>query len=553
MIQMYNILIVDDEKLSADGIYEFLKNECTLDINLYKSYNAFEALSLLDRVKVDIILLDINMPGMSGLDLQTELIRKWPRCKVIFLTGYNDFEYAQTALRSHCVDYILKTEGDEVVLAAIEKAVQQIEQEFDAEKLLEQASEILKSTLPSLRQQYLIELIHGTGKTDHRIDKDFSELGLCLSPSEKVFLILGIVDCWSSTDTFMIRNDKLIRIRSIVEEYLKDSLQMEYILLGHQQFALLLQPKISWNSSSIETGWVYTNALINGAIDTIQQKCQKLLGISLTFTTSEAAFTWNDLHLCYERQDRLMELNAGITTEMIISSDNILHEVEIDEQDLSEVRSMLKRLSMYDTLLSGKHEIPIKALLDEVSALIRSKGALPKSLRMELYLSIARLFLSYMNRRGIYHKMESRFNLETLTQIDLTQPDERLLAHFSELSELMTGQQAEEQIYYVNLVIKNLQEYIHGNLGGDLSINRLGEVSHFNPSYLSRLFKNFTGKSISEYIWECKLEKACELLIKEQTKINEIAVSLGFESPAYFTRFFKKNTGMTPQEFRTGK
>jgi len=101
-----------------------------------------------------------------------------------------------------------------------------------------------------------------------------------------------------------------------------------------------------------------------------------------------------------------------------------------------------------------------------------------------------------------------------------------------------------------NSIVMKLQEYICGNLNDDLSLTRLGEYVHLNPSYLSRLYKQITGTGLSDFISEQRLQKAKTLLCMGDMKIHDIAFELGYNSGIAFTRFFKKMTGMTPQEFR---
>ena len=88
------------------------------------------------------------------------------------------------------------------------------------------------------------------------------------------------------------------------------------------------------------------------------------------------------------------------------------------------------------------------------------------------------------------------------------------------------------------------------HLADDLSLIRLGELSFFNPSYLSRLFKQKTGQNLSDFISGLKMEQAMLFLRDNSLKISDVANRLGFESQHYFSRFFKKNTGRTPQEYR---
>ncbi|UOK60932.1 AraC family transcriptional regulator [Paenibacillus sp. OVF10] len=101
-----------------------------------------------------------------------------------------------------------------------------------------------------------------------------------------------------------------------------------------------------------------------------------------------------------------------------------------------------------------------------------------------------------------------------------------------------------------NVVIHSLCSYVKENLEKDLSLVRLAELHHFNPSYLSRFFKQEMGINVSEFIDDCRIRKAKELLQNTNLMVREVALQVGYEAAHSFTRLFKKITGMTPQEYR---
>jgi two-component system response regulator YesN len=132
---MKKLLIVDDEPYTVDGLYQML-SECSLyQFDLFRSYSTDEAIQRLLSTKIDIVISDIRMPGMDGIELLRWISERWPSCKVIFLTGYGDIQYAQQAIRLGCSDYILKTEGDEAILASIGRAINKLNDEALNEKI----------------------------------------------------------------------------------------------------------------------------------------------------------------------------------------------------------------------------------------------------------------------------------------------------------------------------------------------------------------------------------------------------------------------------------
>ena len=120
---MKTLLVVDDEKLIADGLRAMLAEALEGQARVLCCYSAREAVNLAAENPVDVLLTDINMPNQTGLELHDELRRVRPEIQVIYLTGYSDFEYARKALDQHAFAFILKGEGDEFVIRTVEKAL----------------------------------------------------------------------------------------------------------------------------------------------------------------------------------------------------------------------------------------------------------------------------------------------------------------------------------------------------------------------------------------------------------------------------------------------
>ncbi len=113
---MYRLLIVDDEPVITNGLVQLFEENPEFELDVLKAYSAKEALAIAKKMKLDILVSDIRMPQKSGLQLVDELMYYWPMCRIIFLTGYSEFEYVQEALRKNVDNYILKTEGIDPIL-----------------------------------------------------------------------------------------------------------------------------------------------------------------------------------------------------------------------------------------------------------------------------------------------------------------------------------------------------------------------------------------------------------------------------------------------------
>ena len=128
---MLTLLIVDDEVLIADGLRDMLAEAFAGRLNVICRYSAAAAIEAASGQGIDILLTDINMPNVNGLQLHRAIRDVYPSCRVIYLTGYSDFEYARTALDQQAFAYILKGEGDDVVISTVERALEKIAESPD--------------------------------------------------------------------------------------------------------------------------------------------------------------------------------------------------------------------------------------------------------------------------------------------------------------------------------------------------------------------------------------------------------------------------------------
>lgn len=272
-----------------NGLADLCERSEHLNLEIHKAYSASEALSWLKRTKMDIVLSDIKMPGMSGLALQKEIVKLWPHCKVIFLTGYDDFSYIQEAIREGSVDYILKTEGNDAVLKAIEKTMVLLDQELAADSLIARARENLRMALPFLQQQYMLELLQrAPGRTRREeLEQRFRELDMKLVADKPCLVLLCRVDSWSHLGGPAAQPLLLYAVQNITSELLAPmtvSMSVEY---GRSKLIWMLQYKgdqsahrLTRENEPIEDR---VKRFVHGMLEQIQETCKSLLKLKTSF------------------------------------------------------------------------------------------------------------------------------------------------------------------------------------------------------------------------------------------------------------------------------
>lgn len=225
---MYRLLIVDDEPNLVEGLYEYLVSVVPEETDILKAYSGHEAFQIMHKYSVDLLIADIQMPGMTGLELISNVERICSRCSVIFLTGYNNFEWIQNALRHPCcVDYVLKTEGDQVIGEAVLRQLNKIEMMFEGEELLRRAAVQMDEMKPFFDQKEMYEWL-----TEGKEAPDVTGSGI--RTKEKVLLCM--CRCKSV--------QKLDRYYSLLKKLLEDEFQnsaIEVVKIGWGEHLILIQ------------------------------------------------------------------------------------------------------------------------------------------------------------------------------------------------------------------------------------------------------------------------------------------------------------------------
>lgn len=548
---MMNVLIVDDEPLAVNYLVEALADMPNLQLNVTKAYSGKDALAKLGSGKVDILMTDIRMPGMNGMELADEVLARWPRCRVIFLTGYNDFEYVQSAMRKGGVDYVLKTEGDGAILAALEKAVADIEAELNDKQILQRARQQVHLALPSLRRDYLIDFLQGEVDSLAARNKRFSELDIELDPDQPVCAMLGRIDAWGSFSAPADRMLLFYSIHNIAEEYFQSDARFVAFQLDRTRMVWLLQPKRD------ETMEAVHKALDAGA-ERIQTACRSMLRIPLSIALSYRPVSWEEAGGLLE--DLKLQLTfcmaageeALVTTE---SADGANGEARGSSTLMLEIGRLRSNIHKLDLLESSMDNGQKEAFVELYGSLFRVKEELfagdeGKWLGLELFSHLSAFFLTYLNKRRLIDELEANMQIERIYNPNQHAGLEAMLTFFGELGVRITEHNGKQQKERSHGIVDRVNSYIHQFLHEELSLTKLAEVVYLSPPYLSRMYKQMTGTGLLEYINETRIQRGKHLLKQTDKKIHDIASEVGFESAPYFTRLFRKKMGMTPQEYR---
>lgn len=548
---MLKLLVVDDMPIIADGLYELFHEEQRMPTTVFKAYSAPEAIRIMKEESVDVVVTDIKMPEVSGLELLKEINRIRPQCKVIFLTSFHDFEFAREAVILGGFDFILKTEGDARIQEAVYKAAEEVLRERQSRELVELAQEQYRLALPMLQQQFLLEFLQGRPIAGADRGGQLRALEIKLQPDLPVHLVVIRIDRWKYSMTWSDRALLLYSVQNIMDEYVSPRVRIHTLTLDSSHIVGLWQP-LEPQYTDKETSKAFR--FFYGTLETIQNTCRELLKLHISVILGKDAEDWKSVGDKLHNLVLLLQSGIGRNHELLTTDEELMSDRDgktMQGDTLSEPGIYLPLMhyaSLPALLASGKQE-EFMSLFEELVVMVSEAGD-HTGLKLEALHYLASMFLGYMNRRRLLGEIAEHLGIERLIRFHPEHDWMNDVGYFRELAMYLFKHGSFEQEDRSNRLVQDVQKYILNHLREDLSLTRLGEHVHLNPTYLSRLYKQITGEGISDYIMEARMDRAKSLLEHGELKIHEIAEEVGYQSGIAFTRFFKKMINFTPQEYR---
>lgn len=552
---MYRLLIVDDEETITDGLFEMFLNKMNLELEIYKAYSGTEAINLLNKVRIDIVLSDIHMPGMNGIQLLKEIRNKWPECRVIFLTGYNEFNYVYSAIQYQGVSYLLKTEGFDKIIQEVENGILELEKSLKAKEVLYRAEEQIKAAAVTIRKEYLNGIIKGEYSNEEINQDEFNRLNISLNVDQPVLLLLGRIDDLQKVASYSSKNKLLCTVKIITEQYLSFNTSYVHFVDDNLNLVWLIQPgKEIIAGNDYSEVWNKIIIFIKGSLELVQSSCIEAVDVSSSFVLDDTYIEWDKISERFSILKMFLNYRLGLGKGMLITDKRIMlpevfEDFNLEDWNININRNTLDMLQIsLDNWQKDGFTRALNILTDKLAG-IRQVNYLPAQ---ELYYSISLVFLSHINKWNLTERVGLKIDLHKLMLAGEHSNWNDAANYLKRLADIIFETQDYEMEKKTLDVIKRVQKHIDNNIGNadEITLVRLAELVHFNQSYLSRLFKQVSGTTLSDYISESRMRRAKELLETNEVKIQEIADMLGFSSPTNFARFFRKYGGVTPLEYR---
>ncbi len=532
---MRRVLIVDDEPIIVEGLLSVLSAEKELELDLYGANSGPEALSLLSEVRMDMVISDIRMPGMDGLALMEKIHADWPQCRVIFLSGYNEFDTVYQAMQSRAVTFLLKTEGFDKIISVLKETFEDIDRERAELDNKERFYAQQALTRHMLQREALSALV--MGESGVSISQTLSAAGLSLREDAGVLVLYAYVEDGAEGLTLEQFNERLVEVDQALRGQLSPYPITAAFWNRRSDLLWLFQPS---EKLSMERSAIY----VKENLEIIQEASKRDAGLSLAFAMAAEPCRLSELREVY------MALRLRVCQGTGIPGMIALSPAEKPESDVQLIpAAALERLH---ELMEHQNKREFMALFDKYSAPLCRLKLMDDPYATEAYLALSQMILSFVNRWRLHDRVSYPGGVKGLAATDGFASWEQAVSALRALADSLLEETDSAQDSRADSIMRKIKSYIGENLSDPdaLSLVKIADMAFFNPTYLSRLFKQTTGETISDYIGAVRVHKANEMLRSQKHKIGEIGIAVGFSSSANFTRFYRKMMGCTPQEYR---
>jgi two-component system, response regulator YesN len=545
---MYRLLLVDDEPHVVNWLVELFQSQQDMELDVIKAYTGMAALALLDQQRIDIMLLDIKMPGLSGLDIADRVYRNWPACKIIFLTGHSDFSYLYEVNRKGNSRYLLKTEDDSVILSAVRQAMDEIESRNGQAVKAVDLQRNQDYTQQLLRREILRRVLAGSPLDETMMRIQCPEWHMGFDASRPVYLMLGKIR-WTHASTPHKEKDTLIlRIEHLVKSMLDDRFDVAMLVLDAVTVACFLQQRPAPDANRI-SGYLY----LKESLDGIVTRCARTMEGHVALLLYEKELAWRDTGIAFERMSNRFqrELHAEVFSHSFAS---IHHEADMapsnqeDSSTLYAIPDLSENLAHH---LNQGNRSEFMKLLGTVAQQMLGKRCMRHLHGIRTYQSIVLVLLDYITRYGLQDKIAERMTLRGLYNLEIHDGWSDAYHYLTRLADMLFAFIGDEEQNRNEKLIGEVKQYIRSHLDSDLSLTGLSNLFNYSSSYLSRVFSQTAGVSLTSYINLKRVDKAKELLQQTNANIQDVSAKVGFDSSQYFSIVFKKVVGTSPREFRS--
>lgn len=533
-MSLYRIMLVDDEEEVRKAMIRKMDWERLGFSVVGDAENGEDALEKIEQLEPDVVMTDIRMPYMDGLTLTARIREKYPSIKILIFSGYDDFEYAQQAIKLNVTEYILKPVNGEELAEILKRIRVSLDEEIEQRRNISILRESYLGSLPILRELFLNDLVRRTTDVANVVPK-LREYGINILDARKwLAAVIHVEQMEQAGGQILSQHQELIPIsvKKLVEDHLKP--YCRFAVFNSMDGITVLAAVDEGNT---QTGFI-------NLLNDICKESRRVLEVTITIGVGHSCGTLQEISRSYQNAVDALGYRAivgGGKTIYINDMEPVSQgKLQLDSKGEAELISAIK---------FG----PEEAIDSVIQGLIsRMDDARVHARQYQVYiLSVINCLTRLMQQYDL--NLDEMFDGQTSYADILTGNRNRdeFAAWIISIARRINEAMNRERDNTTRKVIVEAKEYIQENYSNpELSVEMLCRHLHMSPAYFSTVFKKETGQTYINYLTEVRLGKAVELLNTTDDKTYVIAQKVGYQEQNYFSYVFKKQYGVSPTKYR---
>ena len=534
---MYKVVLIDDEPLIRKGIKNII-NWKQLNCEVYaEASDGNEGLKLIRQSRPEIILTDIRMPRINGLEMLKQIRDIVPNSKTIIITGYREFDYAQDAIKYGAFDFLLKPTKLEQLTSVLVRAIDVLNKQKLMHAEVNKFKLLFEQSVPMLKEKLLCDIVFELNNNEKEVTEKMKLFDIHINS-----FVFVVVENDSYEDFESTQYDKHLYQFGIInsyEEIFAEKYEIHVITLNSNKIGFILQNKsyLNINMSEILEKTAYLQEMISNAF-----------GISVSISLSSEGSS------VFELPEKLKECNYSLEYRSYLGNNTIIQFSDLSTLFKFEEYSSLERYKrqMLEGIKAGNENL-VKNSLDKISGFISSTTISNNYLRNYYYSTLSSInnirnsVLAANSDKKHEDSIEFSSILKMIEKSDNTEELNSLIENVAiNISKKVNNFNNKS----IKITLRKAINYINEHYSEQLTLYEVAAHTFVTTFYISRMFKKELGTTFVDYLNDLRIEKAKELLKNVRYKSYEVASLVGIPDPHYFSRLFKKHSGITPSEYR---
>ncbi len=536
---MYKVFLVEDEVVVREGIRKNILWEQYGFHYVGDSPDGELALPQIRQIKPDLLITDIKMPFMDGLALIELVRRELPRTKFVIISGYDDFSYAQKAIKMGVDRYILKPITKEKMADILTDLHKKMDSEQQQQEYMTRFQQEAKEYETFSRRRLFEQIVTG-GLSVSQISEKAKSMGINVNAPFYNIVLFSLNSSEYNGSTPESYTDTLAVVQNNISR----------IIHRYQEFILF-----NWNVTTYAV-------LIKGSEDDIRRSTEECIGsikncceeggndVKWHIASGSAVPRLSSIPLCFVEASRILSYRYLCPNEHILSDSSINCFRQADSGQSAENKKEIDQERIRKFLSDGTVD-EIGSFIDQ---LLQSVGEEAASMSMFCrYLAMTIYFAAEEYLASIECRMDNFWPLELRSNINASSPEESFQYARKILGQAIELRDSESKKQQRDLLRKAL-EFINENYSDEtISLDKVARKVNISPNYFSAMFSQEIGQTFVEHLTNRRIDEAKRMLRQTDMRSSEIAFAVGYKDPHYFSFVFKKVSGRTPSEYRREK